>query len=1746
MPLLPAMLLQALAGEGVEVADQAVPQPMPAPAQSPAHLPTPFRPQPSDPIALVLEHGQSSDPHIASFSQALETDAGPFTIVEDAPMWSDFHTSLTRASHAPPACQLSGAVTIDSDIPSGSSLQIPAASPSVPTTVPLGTSSVPPAPFAVPPSPSDVPTGASIIPAGSPTVPTDVSSRADPTGVSSKGKSLMVEEDIPIRVRTFKQMEEDRLGEEAAKWLHDEKMAEMERERAETLLGDDVSEDNFPVRMAALIKKKRQALAEQLFKERQNRPMTQAQHKAYMQQHVKNQSSAIYNTGWTMAYVKSFTDDQLKQEFEKIHKSKSLEEPTLFMTEVPLSPAVSSPPSSHTRRKSLGRKHMHKPKSTLPKLDLDAPAQTFLKVVVKEDSDDEDSDNEVWSAVVGWEILHMVDRQDLVKLYGLVVQYYENHPVAGAGLLFWGDLQVKLMERMLTHKLEIDSDIVGNDLTIAEQLIQFIKNQLVKDEYEVWAMKMEYWITNNDMNIWMVIQHGNSMKRTGRDRDGRVIILPLTTPEEHIANAIKARFGGNAESKKIRKSMLRQEFSEFRISEAEGLHKGYDRMQKILSQLNQLKAKPEDEDINLKFLRALPSSWSQVALTLKTKGGLELLSFDDLYYKLKTLDVDVKGNVLEDVLHYFVADTEPEQHMAYKYFEQIEKLDLEEMDLKWQMAMLSVRVHKFEQKAKRKLDFDKKESARFNKKKVRCYKCQQRGHFARECRVKRDHNDEGDEVITAKEFSMIAGCDSKDAIKKGAAKIYNLITRTDTEEVTTADDAGEFALMGVTSERVLQQNQLTLEEKIMVLSIKLNNTSNLLKHYKRINDDFENAKKDLQIKLDTHLVQTKKENELGWDDSAFSVFTTNSEDVEGRPIFHMFSKTDSMKAVPPPLSGDYTSLSDHSDLDESQMSHGTTSSTLVTLNLCLMTLSLVMIVTSLQRSKQMTLPLVILMSNLQSTRQMILPHVHQLPVVGPAVRPQPVPTGKPKVRPVPTGNPKVKPVSTGKPKVTPVPTGKPKVTPVPTGKPQVSTPVPTGRPNRPFPVPTNRGFSPSVISSWWSLKIYLEWDPTAIKLMLFPYSLEEVAKIWYEKEPPRSILTWGDLHEQDSLNVTAGGNLLRKTTQDALIIIENKSKVRYSQNMPVTFKVSTTSSGNSSSTDARIDKLMDIISNLVETFNKKMTTPTTVKAVEETCVICGGAHPYYDCIATDSNISSVCATTSTYNQGNIGFRPQVATKYRASPLGFPLITETSIRAMQNQIDNFKARLRNEIHSSIQNQINSVKNELRSDISNQTNELRNMMVSYFQMNTASFLGSGSLPSNTVPNPRADLKAITTRSGVTLAGPSVSLPPSKEVDQEPETLTDQVLTGSTNNVPPLVVKPSPVSISFSTISSSKMPEVTKDTVQPSTKNIQPSVVQTQVPIDEPVVAPKPKPTIPYPSRANKQKLHKKDDMLALKFLKIFRNLHFELSFVDAFLHMPNPAPTLDPIISSSSPSFTPFKGSDFILEEIETFLQTSDELSNLDDDYFDTEGDILYLEKLLIDDMSLNFPSMKTEDLKQVDATMTKPLIEEPPELKLKELPPWVSPIHCVPKKGGMIVVENEDNELIPTRHVPKVHDSHFPLYDRENDGVGAVLGQRKTKHFQPIHYSIKTMMDAQAHYTTTKKELLAVVYAFEKFRPYLFLSKTIVYTDHSALKYLLAKQDSKSRFVWWILLLQEFDVIIRDKKRAENLAADHLSRLENPH
>nr|GEV48585.1 reverse transcriptase domain-containing protein [Tanacetum cinerariifolium] len=999
----------------------------------------------------------------------------------------------------------------------------------------------------------------------------------------------------------------------------------------------------------------------------------------------------------------------------------------------------------------------------------------------------------------------------------------------------------------------------------------------------------------------------------------------------------------------------------------------------------------------------------------------------------------------------------------------------------------------------------------------------------------------------------------------------------------------------------------------------------------------------------------------------------------------------------------------------------------------------------------------------------------------------------------------------------------------------------------------------------------------ALRLSLLPYSLTHHAIACH----------------RDIINAAAGGTFMQKTPEECDKLIEN---ITTHHNHWDTSAIRDETSRNISSTSTtESPKVVPQLEMMNKSFLEMMRQFQTVKTVDTKCKTCGGPHSFTECPADGRYTQETAyAATGNYNSGGNSYQPQgdrnllsyrynnylgppgfnqpnVKNKYNQNqnqnqsynqnkgfnyqaPIQHPQvelpnefskykqITDTSIHAMQNQKDNFKVKLKNEIHSSMQNQKNNVKNELRSDISNQTNKLRNMMASFFQKNTASTLGSGSLPSNTVVE--------------------------------------------------------------------RVPEVTKDTVQPSNENIQPLVAQTRVPIDEPIVTPKPKPTISYPSRANKQKLREKDNNLALKFVEIFRKLHFELSFADALLHMPKFALMFKSLLNNkeklfdlsttpvnenclavilkklleklgdpgkflipcdfteldeclaltdlgasinlmplsiwrklSLPELTPtqmileladrsttrptgiaedvfvkvgkfhfpvdfvvvdyvvdprvplilgrpflrtgralidvygeeltlrvndeaitFKvgqtskysyndaesinridvidvacedyvqeGGDFILEEIEACLTSKSIPSGINDTDFDLEGDIRLLEELLNNDPSSS--PLPSKELNVEEIKTVKYSIYEPLELELKKLPSHLEyaflegtdklPViiskelkdeeesallkilidpqdqenttftcpyrtfayrrmpfglcndpgtfqrcmmaifhdmiektmevfmddflvfgdsfssclshldkmlkrcedtnlvlnwekcHFMVKEGivlghkiskSEIEVDRAKVDIIAKlRHLtsvkgvlsslghagfylrfiqdfskitrPMTHlleketsfnfskkciesfntlkkklaeakilvapdwDLPFKIMCDANDyAVGAVLGQRKTNHFQPIHYASKTITDAQAHYTTMKKELLAIVYAFEKFRPYLVLSKTIVYTDHSALKYLLAKQDAKPRLLRWILLLQEFDDELEKKKITETFLLETLGMI----
>ena len=118
-----------------------------------------------------------------------------------------------------------------------------------------------------------------------------------------------------------------------------------------------------------------------------------------------------------------------------------------------------------------------------------------------------------------------------------------------------------------------------------------------------------------------------------------------------------------------------------------------------------------------------------------------------------------------------------------------------------------------------------------------------------------------------------------------------------------------------------------------------------------------------------------------------------------------------------------------------------------------------------------------------------------------------------------------------------------------------------------------------------------------------------------------------------------------------------------------------------------------------------------------------------------------------------------------------------------------------------------------------------------------------------------------------------------------------------------------------------------------------------------------------------------------------------------------------------------------------------------------------------------------------------------------------------------------------------------MCDASDFAMGAVLGQRKEKIFRAIYYASRTFNEAQENYSTIEKEMLAIVFACEKFRPYILGAHVIVHTDHAAIKYLMSKKKANPRLIRWVLLLQEFDMEIKDKKGCDNVIADHLSRVE---
>nr|GEW49528.1 reverse transcriptase domain-containing protein [Tanacetum cinerariifolium] len=323
-----------------------------------------------------------------------------------------------------------------------------------------------------------------------------------------------------------------------------------------------------------------------------------------------------------------------------------------------------------------------------------------------------------------------------------------------------------------------------------------------------------------------------------------------------------------------------------------------------------------------------------------------------------------------------------------------------------------------------------------------------------------------------------------------------------------------------------------------------------------------------------------------------------------------------------------------------------------------------------------------------------------------------------------------------------------------------------------------------------------------------------------------------------------------------------------------------------SKTDYRIDKLADQILNLVEIVNKQVIAPA--KAVEKTCVTCRWAHAYYECIATDSNPSSVCVATSSYTQVS----PPNRASHQIRPPGFAPVQNNPNRFNQNQVPN------NQIPPSVPNEfsnyiksneiaIKSKQNQiivLRDDFNKQEENIRrnlkddmsSILSSFFQNQPSN---SGTLSSNIVPNPKGEMKAVTTHSGLACEGPSI--PTESPLEKVDEQNTEEILDkehsnslGSTAQVQPSVV---PISI------------------------LEPNVLTTQK-----------KPTIPYPSRVNDQKLREKATNQMEKIFQIFHDLHFDISFADALLLMPKFASIIKSLLANKDKLFELAKVPDVVVD------------------------------------------------------------------------------------------------------------------------------------------------------------------------------------------------------------------------------------------
>ncbi|GJW40874.1 putative ribonuclease H-like domain-containing protein [Tanacetum coccineum] len=441
-------------------------------------------------------------------------------------------------------------------------------------------------------------------------------------------------------------------------------------------------------------------------------------------------------------------------------------------------------------------------------------------------------------------------------------------------------------------------------------------------EYEMWEIRIKQYFQIQDYALWEVIENGNSwvpipvttpesgpstaLKMTvpstteekickKNDVKARSLLL-MALPNEHqltfnqyvdaqsMFAAIKARFGGNEATKRTQKALLKQQYENFNASSSESLDSIFNRLQKLVSRLAILGVVTPPEDLNVKFLRSLPSEWDTHVVVWMNKPDFDTMGLDDLYNNFKIVEQKVKKSTADnnddknlaflttsspsstntintvntgvstgttnvntastetstasfsDATVYAFLSTQPQgSQLVHEDLEQLHDDDLEEMDLKWNMALLSMRARKFYQRTGRKIIIDGSSTAGYDKSKVECFNCHKMGHFARECRAPRSKDNRNWNQGSSSKAVRI-----EDASEKAMCAIDG--AGFDWSDMAEDEIQANMALMAFTDSEVSNdkscsksclQNYEALKKQYDDLLVKLDDTAFKASTYKR-------------------------------------------------------------------------------------------------------------------------------------------------------------------------------------------------------------------------------------------------------------------------------------------------------------------------------------------------------------------------------------------------------------------------------------------------------------------------------------------------------------------------------------------------------------------------------------------------------------------------------------------------------------------------------------------------------------------------------------------------------------------------------------------------------------------------------------------------------------------------------------------------------------------------------------------------